>query len=79
MSNVSWVVDGLRMDDATANSGFQIVTNLTNQNSTLSVLSARAKSDGNNTNVTCVAEDASSIVTDRRTAFIVLAGEFTNY
>lgn len=75
--DVHWIVDRVRIDNATANSAFQIMTSHFSQNSTtISILLTQAKSDGNNTNITCVATDFESNIIDSRTMITVLAGEF---
>lgn len=73
---VYWIVNGVRLDNATTNSDVQIITSVNHQNSTVSILSTLAKSDGNNTNVTCVAVGINSNGIDQYTSCIVVAGEF---
>ena len=74
VSDVRWIVGGATLDNA-ANDGFQITNNRTSQSSTVSVLSARAKSDSNNTNITCVAINSGGNSIDRQTTIMVLAGK----
>lgn len=73
--NVSWAVNGVRLDDFTSTTEFNIVTHLIDLNSTLSVLSTRAKSSENNTEVMCIATGNNPSIMDSRTAHILIAGE----
>lgn len=70
-TNISWVVGEIRLDNSTSMSGFTVSTHLINESFAISTLSMRAKSNENNTQVTCIAEEQSS---NNQTLYIVLAG-----
>lgn len=70
--DVSWLVNGNRLNDSTSTQEFRIMTQ-TNGSSTLSTLSTRAKDNENNTQVICVAAFGS--VNESRGSHIVVAGK----
>lgn len=77
VSDVSWLVGGVRLNESTSTAEFRILTRL-NGNFTFSTLSTQAKSNENNTQVTCIAASSASsdIDTDNRTVHIVVAGKW---
>ena len=74
VSDVSWVVGGVRLNESTSTTEFRIVDQ-SNSNFTFSTLSTQAKSSENNTQVTCIAAGSVPSDIDNHTVHIVVAGK----
>ena len=75
VSDVSWVVGGVRLNESTSTAEFRIVDQSNNSNFTFSTLSTQAKTSENNTQVTCIAAGSVPSDIDNQTVHIVVAGK----
>ena len=74
VSNVSWVVNGDRLDNSSSSDEFMVITRGIGARSTSSNLTTRAKANQNNTEIHCVAVSTGNV--ENRTAYIVVAGKY---